>query len=250
MRIIVNADDYGLNANATAAIAECFRRGIVHRTTAMVNMPYFVDALHIAYELGFADKIGLHINLTEGCPLTEEIKCSRFWCNANGSFKGGHWKNRIWRFWMPKEAVRLAGIEISAQMKAFVESGLPLRHFDSHQYICSYWPLNDIANRLARENGFTSTRGFFFAPRRRFYCWHVNRNIDKYSIARPDVLLFTRDIPTLSSRFKADATIEIHCHPNYRNSSGVYDDSGELMDWTIPYGQSLGCLEQICASQS
>ncbi|MGN0854423.1 MAG: ChbG/HpnK family deacetylase [Kiritimatiellia bacterium] len=249
MRIIVNADDYGLNANATAAIAECFRRGIVHRTTAMVNMPYFDDALHIAHDSGFADKIGLHINLAEGYPLTEEIKGSRFWCNDDGCFKGGLWKNKLWRFWMPRDVVRLAGIEIDAQMKAFVATGLEMRHFDSHQYICSYWPLNDVVYKTACSNGFRSTRGMFSAPNRQFYCRRVEHLIDKYGLARPDALLFTKDIPKLADRFFADADIEIHCHPNYRNDKGELDNKGDLMDWNLPYDQSLRFLEEVCELQ-
>lgn len=249
MRIIINADDFGLNANTTAAIVECFNRGIVHRTTAMINMPYFHTALRIANKLGIRDKIGLHINLTEGEPLTEEIKCSRFWCNEKGIFKGAMWKNKLWRFWMPKEAVRLAGIEIDAQMKAFIKSGLPLRHFDSHQYICSYWPLNEITHNMARENGFVSTRSMFYSANRKFYCRRIERSIDKHGLFRPDVLLFTKDIPRLPRDFQERANIEIHCHPNYRKNKGEPSESGSLMDWNIPYCQSLKFLEGLCASQ-
>ena len=246
MQVIVNADDYGLNANASKAIAECFRRGLIDRTTITVNMPYFEDALQLAERNGFLDKIGLHVNLTEGYPLTEEIKSSRFWCNADGSFRGGLWKNKLWRFWMPKKAVRLAGIEIDAQMKAFINSGLTMRHFDSHQYICSYWPLNDITNQVAKENKFFSTRVFFDAKFMGFYCRRVKRRIDKFGLKRDDMLLFTHDISAKLSRLPNDATVEIHCHPNYRNEDGDLDDEGELMDWKTEYGKSLCFLEAIC----
>ena len=246
MQIIVNADDYGLNANATMAIAECFRRGIVHRTTATVNTPFFNEAVRIARRLGFSDKIGLHVNLTEGVPLTEEIKESRFWCDADGAFRGGIWKNKLWRFWMPKEAIRLAGIEIDAQMKAFIASGLAMRHFDSHQYICSYWPLNDIAHQIAKANNFVSTRVFFDTKFRGFYCRRIKKRIDKYGLKHDDVLLFTQDISSKLSRLPNEATVEIHCHPNYRNEAGDLDDDGELMDWKTGYEKSLHFLEAIC----
>lgn len=240
MQIIVNADDFGMNENVTIAIAECFRRGIVNRTTAMVNMPWFENAIEIARRDGFADRIGLHINLSEGVPLSEEIRESRFWCNTDGSFRGGLWHNKLWRFWMPQEALRLAGIEIEKQMQAFIESGLPLRHFDSHQYICTYWPMVNISCIMASRNGFVSTRGFFNAPRHQFYCNHVNKCIDKHKLDRPDLLLFTKDIPHLASMNLSMAQVEIHCHPNKRNANGDYDMDGELMDWTTSYENSLG----------
>lgn len=243
MQITVNADDFGMNENTTEAIVECFRRGIVIRTTAMVNMPWFENAVRIAERKRFAERVGLHVNLSEGWPLTAEIRKCRFWCNADGSFRGGLWKNKLWRFWMPREAVRLAGIEIDAQMKAFVASGLPLRHFDSHQYSCSYWPLVDIACATARRNGFTSTRGFFSAPHRQFYCARVNKCVDRYGLSRPDLLLFAKDIPRLASMTHSVSRIEIHCHPNRRNTQGAYDANGELMDWLSPYETSL----ELCA---
>lgn len=246
MQIIINADDYGLNANTTKAIAECFRRGIVHRTTATVNTPFFKEAIDIARRFGFIDKIGLHVNLTEGFPLTEEIRKSRFWCDTNGAFRGGIWKNKLWRFWMPKEAVRLAGIEIDAQMKAFIDSGLPLRHFDSHQYVCSYRPLNDISNQIAKTNNFVSTRVFFKRKFMGVYCRRIKSSIDKYGLKHDDALIFTHDISTKLTHFTDDAKVEIHCHPNYRNEAGDLDDEGELMDWKTGYDQSLRFLEAIC----
>lgn len=245
MQITVNADDFGMNENTTKAIAECFRRGIVNRTTAMVNMPWFENAVKIAGREGFAERVGLHVNLSEGRPLTAEMRKCRFWCNADGSFRGRLWKNKLWRFWMPREAVSLAGIEIDAQMKAFVASGLSLRHFDSHQYSCSYWPLVDVACATARRNGFTSTRGFFSAPHRQFYCNRVNKCIDRYGLSRPDALLFTKDIPRLASMVQFVSRIEIHCHPNRRNSKGAYDANGKLMDWMTDYGISLALCENL-----
>lgn len=245
MRLVINADDFGLNENATLAIAECFRRGIVNRTTAMVNMPWFKSAIEIARREGFAAYVGLHVNLVEGYPLTDDIKRSRFWCNPDGSFKGGLWKNKLWRFWMPREAIRLAGLEIDAQMRAFVSEGLPSRHFDSHQYICSYWPMIDVACVQAKRNGFVSTRGFFNAPRRQFYCHRVNKRIDWQGLTRPDWLFFAKDIPRLASMDLTQARIEIHCHPNRRDSTGAYDLKGALMDWKTAYKDSLGLCYEI-----
>ena len=72
--IIVNADDFGRDEESTRAILECFRRGYINQTTLMVNMPCAEKAVVLAREAGFADKIGLHLNLTQGMPLTESIK--------------------------------------------------------------------------------------------------------------------------------------------------------------------------------
>ena len=78
-RIIVNADDFGLNEHCSKAIAETFEKELVTDTTMMATGEYFDEAVALAKERGFIDKIGIHLNLTEGVPLTSEIKqCPRF----------------------------------------------------------------------------------------------------------------------------------------------------------------------------
>ena len=74
MNAIVNADDFGLNQSVNRAIAESFRNGLCLNTTLIVNMPYADEAVEIAYKEGFSDRVGLHLNLTEGVPLTEPIR--------------------------------------------------------------------------------------------------------------------------------------------------------------------------------
>ena len=70
MALIVNADDFGLNEIENRAIAEAFEKGLIDRTTLLVNMPFAEDAMRLASEKGFADRVGLHVNLTSGRPLT------------------------------------------------------------------------------------------------------------------------------------------------------------------------------------
>jgi predicted glycoside hydrolase/deacetylase ChbG (UPF0249 family) len=69
-RLIINADDCGVNAPRTHAIFTCMEEGIVTSTTVLPNMP---DALHAARKIKERDiSAGLHINLTEGSALTAE----------------------------------------------------------------------------------------------------------------------------------------------------------------------------------
>ena len=70
MQWIINADDFGLSQEVNSAVVQCFRDGTIDRTTLLVNMPQTDAACALAREHGFFDRVGLHINLVEGTPLT------------------------------------------------------------------------------------------------------------------------------------------------------------------------------------
>ena len=132
MRVIINADDFGYHTNANRAIAECFAKGVVTNATAMVTMPDFGQGLALAQSQGFADRIGLHINLSVGIPLTDGIKRSRLFCDEDGVFNNAIRQNRFYRFWLPSNLKSLIADEIRAQMRLFIKYGLTQRHYDSH----------------------------------------------------------------------------------------------------------------------
>ena len=77
-KIIINADDFGLAESSSKAIAKAFSENLISSTTACANGDYIEQAYNIARDNGFLDKIGIHINLTEGKPLTDGIKTDAF----------------------------------------------------------------------------------------------------------------------------------------------------------------------------
>ena len=68
-KIIVNADDFGMSAEANRAIVEAFENNVISSTTLMTNMPGFEEACELAHRRRLLGKIGLHLNLTSGYPL-------------------------------------------------------------------------------------------------------------------------------------------------------------------------------------
>lgn len=73
IKLIVNADDFGLNEGVNNAILQSFSLGYITNTTLMVNMPGTDDAVKRAKEYGVWEKVGLHINLFEGIPLNPNL---------------------------------------------------------------------------------------------------------------------------------------------------------------------------------
>jgi hypothetical protein len=72
-KVIVNADDFGLSAKTNRVIVEAFENSVISSTTLMTNMPGFEDACEFAHRHRLLGKIGLHLNLTSGYPLSTPI---------------------------------------------------------------------------------------------------------------------------------------------------------------------------------
>lgn len=133
---IVNADDYGLTESCSKAIAEAFQKNIITSTTACANGAYIEQALVLAKEKGFMDQIGIHINLTEGRPLTQKIAQDSFFCEK-GLFHG-----KINRLKKPtKEQLAEIREEVIAQIERLIMIGYKISHADSHHHIhtCIYF---------------------------------------------------------------------------------------------------------------
>jgi predicted glycoside hydrolase/deacetylase ChbG (UPF0249 family) len=250
MKVIVNADDYGFHENANQAIAKCFREGSVTNTTAMITMPAFEAGLALARKEGFADRIGLHVNMSDGTPLTDKIKKCRIFCDAEGHFNGNIRTNRVWRFWLPNSVLGAVADEIRAQMKLFFQLGLTERHYDSHGHVGVYWPILPVALECAKEFGFKTTRMFInmsanphcakLSLLRRMYINHIDQRILFSGLRKTDYLGNSWDLPRMLAALPQDAVVELLVHPQYRLPDLTLDMQGEMMDWKTPYDKSLG----------
>ena len=129
-KIIVNADDFGLSESCSKAIAEAISKNLVSSTTAMANGEYISQAYKLAVDNGFVDKVGIHVVLTEGVPLTEGIKGDPFFC------EGGVFHGKINRLKIPgKTQFAHLREEVSAQIEKLRDLGFSLTHADSHHHI-------------------------------------------------------------------------------------------------------------------
>lgn len=129
--LIVNADDFGLNASATDGIIECHAAGSVASTTLMVNAPDAQRAVLLASQhpaLG----VGLHFNLTWGEPVSPPGKISAL-VDGDGRFFDRNALAR--RLLLGRVPARQVQIELEAQLARMSEFGLRATHIDSHQHV-------------------------------------------------------------------------------------------------------------------
>ena len=70
MRLIIEADDFGLSKSITDGIVDGINGGYITSTNIMANMPFAKYAVEKAIENNIKS-VGLHLNLTVGEPLTK-----------------------------------------------------------------------------------------------------------------------------------------------------------------------------------
>ena len=161
-RIIINADDFGLNANVNEAIVYCFRNNLISNTTVLSNMGCSSEAaVSISKEYDFKDKVGLHLNLQEGVPMTEKIKSIPLFCSRDGHFKGIHLpavKKAMPAFILSKSEREALKEEIDAQLLWYLDHGFTEKHMDSHQSVHSWNVILDVVLPLFQKYGFKTMR--------------------------------------------------------------------------------------------
>ena len=145
--VIINADDFGMSSNVNQAIGIAFEQNLITSATIMANMPGFDEACAIIHANRLHGRIGLHMTLTEGPPLTDPIRLCPRLCDSSGQLAGRH--GSIWRL-SPDEA-RGIEIELTAQIDAVLANGVLPSHFDSHEHFHTQWAVGTIVMRLAHR---------------------------------------------------------------------------------------------------
>ncbi len=155
---MINADDFGMSGIVNDAISRAFEKGLIDRTTILTNMPDCVDAMKIAEEKGFADKVGVHLNITSGRPITEEMSKDPVICNSGGEFTADFARNMKTRFFLPASTRRNVEKELRAQLDRYRELGGSLWHVDSHHHVHTDPSVWFILKKVLRDYPVTSVR--------------------------------------------------------------------------------------------
>ncbi|MBQ6154068.1 MAG: ChbG/HpnK family deacetylase [Ruminococcus sp.] len=230
--VIINADDFGLNEHCSKAIAEAFSKELVTDTTMMATGEYFEEAVTLSKEQGFCDKIGIHFNLTEGEPLTEDIKnCDNF--VRNGRFHKEY--NRL----KPLSSYEKQAIykELSAQAKKIEDAGIKIMHADSHHHVHTAIYVAPIVARVCKEHDINKIRLHRnlgqISSVKRLVKKKYNHWLKNQGFITTDYFAYVMDIEDMPI---PDGT-EIMVHPDY-DANGVLIDRKGMTDG-IPFGEAL-----------
>lgn len=153
-RIFLHADDFGMNTSVTEGIVTGFTHGLLTSASILANAPGFAEAVHrwkwldqerAAGRLASADNrrllgddaacpfdLGVHLNLTEGTPLTSGFPTECL--DATGRFTGIG--SMLRRLTMNAARLRTPVLqELSAQVERVIDAGLRPTHLNGHHYV-------------------------------------------------------------------------------------------------------------------
>lgn len=176
MKIIINADDFGLSEGVNYGIIDTYRYGILTSTTALVNGYAIGHAVKLAHEnkgLG----IGIHFTLTFRKPLSRNFP----YVDENGNFLKHHELQEINRS-LEEDVIYE---EFKVQLEKFVELfGFYPDHIDSHHHVHEFPIVKSVVLRIAKELN-VPVRGVEVPVELDFYDTNVTESyilesIDKY----------------------------------------------------------------------
>lgn len=144
MKLIINADDFGLSKSITDGIIDGILGGYITSTTIMSNMDYAEYAINEAIKNNI-NCIGLHVNLTVGKPIVKNSNIT----DNNGIFLYN--KNQIENRKLTYED---AYNEIMAQVKKVTEYSngkIKIDHLDFHHHLLNNDNIKKAALDIAKE---------------------------------------------------------------------------------------------------
>lgn len=169
-RLLLHADDFGMNDAVTLGILEGFARGVLTSTSILVNSPAADRAIKewrrleqlrssgnlpsstVRRRLGDPDApfdLGVHLNLTQGQPLTHE-RFPADLLDREGQFlsPGRLFSKLLVEGCRWQTAVRE---ELTAQIGWLVARGLQPTHLNGHQYVETMPVVRDLLPSLAEQ---------------------------------------------------------------------------------------------------
>ena len=228
----LNGDDLGRTREVTEEILHSLEEGITDTATAMANMPDFPRAMEEAAAGGLLGRVGLHLNLTEGTPLTTAIRdCPRF-CDSDGSFNGVFHRCARSRFFLSGKEKRAVAEEARAQMERFFAYPGVWRHLDSHHHVHTDPGVFSAILPLFPGYGVTGVRlGRNLlkdaSPLKRGYKALFNWRLRRLGLADADRFGRVEDLRSLPASPAGSLSVELMTHPQ-RDGEGRRLLDGEL----------------------
>ncbi|GEM05389.1 carbohydrate deacetylase [Halolactibacillus miurensis] len=139
MKVIINADDFGLTEGINNGIITAHTNGIVTRTTLMMNGMAVDHAIKLA-KAHPTLKVGIHLALSYGKPLSEKVDLL---VDESHTFKFTKYETNL----TPLEIEQVEQ-EWDTQIQAFLKTGLTLDHIDSHHHVHGWACLQPVVKRL------------------------------------------------------------------------------------------------------
>lgn len=212
MKLIVNADDFGLTLGVSKAILKGLHEGILTDASALVSTPDFKESAQLALASGIS-RMGLHCLLTIGKPVLPPSHIPSL-VNENGCFYSRK------EFLQKDVDIREVEMELEAQIQCFLSTDLELNHIDTHHgFMNKTDEMTDLFIYLANK---------YQVPLRNEASRHGTKELVEYykkqNVLLTDMVYFNTGIPYhrvdtvkefLMKALSLYDTVELGCHPGY-----------------------------------
>jgi predicted glycoside hydrolase/deacetylase ChbG (UPF0249 family) len=257
--LVVSADDYGNFRGVSAGIIEAATRGIVTATAVFATGERFDDEVPALRDCVLLDA-GVHLNLTDGRPLTPDMRARvQRW---GGRFPGKFAMGRA----VATGVVPLREIEIEwqAQIERCLDAGLKIQFLNSHEHIHMLPALFALTLALAEDYGIAHVRLTGAHPSRSrggaawlrsgilaalatFARLRAKRPVARFLGLEESGRLSLADLDSLTARLEPGTVYELMCHPGRLDPAdapdprllGYHDWDGELATLTDPRARAL-----------
>lgn len=250
-RVIVNADDFGKSPGRNQAIDDAFKLGLINSAGMIVTGQYLQEAMDYAIRGDYVNRLHLHFNLSANLlhensndiPLTEKMRMDAFFCEG-GKFR--KYSGLPKRFSDIKKW-RIVYHELMAQFKRFkaiTQGKADYRHVDFHLWYNLTWPVSFALNLFTRRYKIKSVRyyGLHQKNKRRYFFFRLlSWNPWVKYIPSTNIDYFLTKFQSLSE-YK---TIELYCHPNYKDGIFLDDSPSYLKHERQPLEKHIRALRGI-----
>jgi predicted glycoside hydrolase/deacetylase ChbG (UPF0249 family) len=155
VKLVVNADEFGLSGEISRGILSAHEQGIVTSTSVMGtcrDLPQVVALLAEAPRLG----VGLHLSLVGGQPVAP-AKSVPSLLERNGEFPANA-REHLVRWLKGRLSPEEIENEFAAQILRAREAGLKIDHLDTHQHIGFLPPVGRAVETVAKRFGIAGMR--------------------------------------------------------------------------------------------
>lgn len=220
-KLIINADDFGLSPEINKAVIYSLEKGYINSASLMTNTPGFEEAVEYIKEKAYLNCIGIHVNLTEGKPLTN-------FSNPKYLNEDGTWnKKKIAdnKLFFDSKTRNEISSEIIAQIQLAEKRGIRPSHINSHHHIHTLPALFFLFLNICRLRSYklriaqTNFNGNYlkFAYRK-----FINSMIKKSGLNFSDYFETVTSYNFRSNYF-AENVVEIMTHPAFTKNAELTD---------------------------
>jgi hopanoid biosynthesis associated protein HpnK len=150
LRVIINADDFGMSEEVNDAVIRAHKEGVLTSTSLMVTGAAFDQAVKLAKENpGLA--VGIHLVTVVGRSVLSHAEIPGL-VDGEGNFSNNPVTAGL-KYFFSFRARRELRRELAAQFQKFHSTGLPLSHIDGHLHLHAHPVIFNAALNLGAQYG-------------------------------------------------------------------------------------------------